>query len=43
MPELPEVETVRAGLLAMVRNRRITGLRAGTFEGVVGDLGVEAR
>lgn len=42
MPELPEVETVRAGLLAMVLNRRITGLRAGTFEGVVGDLGVEA-
>ncbi len=41
MPELPEVETVRAGLLALVLHRRITGLRAGTFEGVVGDLGIE--
>jgi formamidopyrimidine-DNA glycosylase len=42
MPELPEVETVRAGLHALILNRRITGLRVGAFEGVVGDLGVEA-
>ena len=42
MPELPEVETVRIGLTAMVMNRRITGLRIGAFEGVLGDLGFEA-
>ena len=41
MPELPEVETVRTGLQALILNRQITGMRAGTFEGVVGDLGVE--
>jgi formamidopyrimidine-DNA glycosylase len=42
MPELPEVETVRTGLRTLVLNRRITGLRVGVFEGVVGDLGVDA-
>jgi formamidopyrimidine-DNA glycosylase len=41
MPELPEVETVRRSLLDRVVDRRIVGLRVGTFAGVVGDEGVE--
>jgi formamidopyrimidine-DNA glycosylase len=42
MPELPEVETVRASLVDRVRGRRIVELRTGAFEGVLGPLGVDA-
>lgn len=42
MPELPEVETVRLGLLDRVVGRAITDLSVGAFPGVVGPLGVDA-
>ena len=42
MPELPEVETVRRSLLDLVIGRRIVGVRAGSFPGVMGVEGVEA-
>jgi len=42
MPELPEVETVRLGLVDRVVGRAITDLRVGVFSGVVGPLGVDA-
>lgn len=40
MPELPEVETVRRSLLDRVVGRAITGLRAQTFAGIMGDTAV---
>ncbi|MBA3529428.1 MAG: bifunctional DNA-formamidopyrimidine glycosylase/DNA-(apurinic or apyrimidinic site) lyase [Propionibacteriaceae bacterium] len=42
MPELPEVETVRRGLLDQVTGRTIADIRVGLFAGVVGPLGVES-
>jgi formamidopyrimidine-DNA glycosylase len=38
MPELPEVETVRSGLEALITGATITGSTIGNFHGVIGDL-----
>jgi formamidopyrimidine-DNA glycosylase len=38
MPELPEVETVRTGLEALISGTTITGSTIGTFPGIIGDL-----
>jgi len=41
MPELPEVETVRAGLASEIIGRRITAIVPGDFAGVMGDIGID--
>jgi formamidopyrimidine-DNA glycosylase len=41
MPELPEVETVRAGLLTTVTGRSIRGVDLVDFPGVIGDISPE--
>jgi formamidopyrimidine-DNA glycosylase len=41
MPELPEVETVRAGLATLVTESVITGIELRDFPGVIGELDVQ--
>jgi formamidopyrimidine-DNA glycosylase len=41
MPELPEVETLRAGLEPRIVGRHITAVRLGEFLGVIGDSALD--